>query len=378
MDSTSVTPQHSQALLEIDDVSKSFGVTRVLRGVSFQAARGEIICLLGPSGCGKTTLLRIVAGLEQADAGQVLLDGRALAGVPVHQRGFGFMFQDYALFPHRNVYDNVAFGLRMAGQSKAAQQSRVMEVLTLVELTGLETRRVHELSGGQQQRVALARSLAPQPALLLLDEPLGSLDRTLREELLGELRRILKQTPAGPGGPRGITSIYVTHDQQEAFAIADRVVIMNAGGIEQIDTPLAIYRRPASPFVARFLGMHNLLPGQIVAGAPEWLVATPVGLLRCAAGPAGALADASLWALIRPDAARTAGPAAGEAENLIQGRLLESSFRGSQVKITLGYGDGQRLVFDLPGAAAADLPPAGETLQLALAPEGISLLARSS
>jgi ABC-type Fe3+/spermidine/putrescine transport system ATPase subunit len=246
-----------------------------------------------------------------------------------------------------------------------------------VELTGLETRRVHELSGGQQQRVALARSLAPQPALLLLDEPLGSLDRTLREELLGELRRILKQTPAGPGGAAGITSIYVTHDQQEAFAIADRVVIMNAGSIEQIGAPLAIYRQPASPFVARFLGMHNLLPGQMVAGAPEWLVATPVGLLRCATGLAGAAAGASLWTLIRPDAARLAGPAAGDAENLIQGRLLELSFRGSQVKITLGYGDGQRLVFDLPGAAAAALPPAGEALQLALASEAISLLART-
>jgi ABC-type Fe3+/spermidine/putrescine transport system ATPase subunit len=377
MIATSTMHQHSQALLEIDDVSKSFGVTRVLRGVSLEAARGEIICLLGPSGCGKTTLLRIVAGLEQADAGQVLLDGRPLAGVPVHQRGFGFMFQDYALFPHRNVYDNVAFGLRMAGQSKTARQSRVMEVLALVELTGLETRRVHELSGGQQQRVALARSLAPQPALLLLDEPLGSLDRTLREELLGELRRILKQTPAGPGGAAGITSIYVTHDQQEAFAIADRVVIMNAGSIEQIGAPLAIYRQPASPFVARFLGMHNLLPGQMVAGAPEWLVATPVGLLRCATGLAGAAAGASLWTLIRPDAARLAGPAAGDAENLIQGRLLELSFRGSQVKITLGYGDGQRLVFDLPGAAAAALPPAGEALQLALASEAISLLART-
>jgi ABC-type Fe3+/spermidine/putrescine transport system ATPase subunit len=378
MDPTTTIRSHPPAQLEINRVSKAFGATRVLNNVSFDAARGEIICLLGPSGCGKTTLLRIVAGLEQADAGQVLLDGRPLAGVPVHQRGFGFMFQDYALFPHRNVADNVAFGLRMAGQSKQAQHSRVTEVLALVELTGLETRRVHELSGGQQQRVALARSLAPQPALLLLDEPLGSLDRTLREELLGELRRILKQTPAGSDGQQGITAIYVTHDQQEAFAIADRVVIMNAGSIEQIGAPLAIYRQPASPFVARFLGMHNLLPGQMIAGAPEWLVATPVGLLRCATGLAGAPTDASLWTLVRPDAARLTGAAAGEAENLIQGRLLEISFRGSQVKITLGYGDGQRLVFDLPGAAAAELPAAGEAVQLALAPEGISLLTRTA
>ncbi len=360
-------------MLEIRDVSKSFGATPVLHQVAFEVARGEIVCLLGPSGCGKTTLLRIIAGLEQADAGQVLFDGRDLAHTPVHQRGFGLMFQDYALFPHRNVYDNVAFGLRMAGQSKPAIQRRVAEMLDLVGLTGYEQRRVHELSGGQQQRVALARSLAPQPALLLLDEPLGSLDRTLREELMSELRRILKQTPAGPGEPAGMTSIYVTHDQQEAFAIADRVAIMNAGRIEQIGPPSTVYRQPASLFVARFLGMHNLLPGQITAIEPA-RVTTSLGVLRCAGGCGDRRPGSAVTVLIRPDAAHLATGAAGQHENLVTGQLLDASFRGSQVKVTLGHEAGSRLVFDLPGQAAAELPQPGQPVRLMLSPEGVSVL----
>ncbi len=189
------------ALLEVLEVTKSFGATPVLRGVSFGVQRGEIVCLLGPSGCGKTTLLRIVAGLEQVDAGQVRFDGRDLAEAPVHERGFGLMFQDFALFPHKNVFENVAFGLRMSGMDRASIQRRVTEMLDLVDLAGYEARRVYELSGGQQQRVALARSLAPSPTLLMLDEPLGSLDRTLREELMGELRRILKTVAVSSGGP---------------------------------------------------------------------------------------------------------------------------------------------------------------------------------
>jgi ABC-type Fe3+/spermidine/putrescine transport system ATPase subunit len=362
-------------MLETRHVSKSFGATPVLHGVSFGAERGEVVCLLGPSGCGKTTLLRIIAGLEQADAGQVLFDGRDLAQTPVHQRGFGFMFQDYALFPHRNVYDNVAFGLRMAYLDKAAIQRRVAEMLNLVGLAGYETRRVHELSGGQQQRVALARSLAPRPALLLLDEPLGSLDRTLREELMGELRRILQQAPAGSTGSSGVTSIYVTHDQQEAFTIADQVVVMNAGRIEQVGPPLVVYRQPANPFVARFLGMHNLLPGQVTAFAPDLWVATPLGNLRCGRCPAGFGLGDRVVLLIPPDAASLALPTAQEAQNWVHGQLLEVSFRGSQVKVTLGYAPDARLVFELPGSAADGLPQPGQPLSLTLDPDGLTLLA---
>lgn len=361
-------------MLDVRDVCKSFGATPVLHQVAFDVGRGEIVCLLGPSGCGKTTLLRIIAGLEQADAGQVLLAGRDLASTPVHRRGFGLMFQDYVLFPHRNVYDNVAFGLRMAGLSKDAVRHRVAEMLELVDLAGYDARRVHELSGGQQQRVALARSLAPRPALLLLDEPLGSLDRTLREDLLGELRRILKQAPVGPGEPAGITSIYVTHDQQEAFAIADRVVIMNAGRIEQVGPPLAVYRQPASAFVARFLGMQNLLPGRVTAVLPDLRVDTPLGVLRCTPGATNPAPGDAVTVLVRPDAARLAASAGGPQENAAAGQLLDVSFRGSQVKVTVGYGADGRLVFELPGSTASELPQPGQPVQLALSREGVSVL----
>ena len=240
-------------LLQVSHIHKSFDGAPLLRDVSFDVAPSEIVCLLGPSGCGKTTLLNIIAGLEQAESGQVLVEGQDISGVPVHRRGFGLMFQDLALFPHKNVRDNVAFGLRMAGLAPQAIDARVSEVLELVGLAGFEQRDVNQLSGGEQQRVALARSLAPRPRLLMLDEPLSSLDRTLRERLMNELRDILTRV--------GQTAIYVTHDQQEAFALADRVVILNAGRVAQIGTPQEVYRAPADAFVARFLGLTNLIRG---------------------------------------------------------------------------------------------------------------------
>ncbi len=241
--------------------------------MSFQANEGEIVCLLGPSGCGKTTLLRIIAGLETADRGQVTFDGRPLNDVAVHRRGFGLMFQDFALFPHKDVRANVAFGLRMQGLSKSQIERRVAEMLALVGLEGYGQRRVYDLSGGEQQRVALARSLAPGPRLLMLDEPLGSLDRALREELMNELRAILKGV--------GVTVLYVTHDQQEAFAVADRVLIMHSGRIVQQGSPQAVYHRPNSVWVARFLGLTNLVPGQVLAHDPLKLD-TPLGYLSLA------------------------------------------------------------------------------------------------
>jgi ABC-type Fe3+/spermidine/putrescine transport system ATPase subunit len=230
-------------LLDVSLVSKAFAGVPVLQEVSFHVEEGEIVCLLGPSGCGKTTLLRIIAGLEVADSGRVTLGGQPLDEVPVHRRGFGLMFQDYALFPHKDVAANVAFGLRMQAWTLRQSEARIAEMLELVGLEGYEQRRVYDLSGGEQQRVALARSLAPGPRLLMLDEPLGSLDRALREELMNELRAILKQV--------GVTSIYVTHDQQEAFAVADRVIVMKRGCIVQQGTPQAVYWRPASAWVAR-------------------------------------------------------------------------------------------------------------------------------
>lgn len=249
----------SSPILSVESVSKTYGESVLaVDDVSLGVAAGETVCILGPSGSGKTTLLRMVAGLEQPDAGRITYGGEDLAGVPPHLRDFGMMFQDFALFPHLSVYDNVAFGLRMHKLPQPEIAARVEAMLALVALEGYGARAVDELSGGEQQRVALARALAPQPRLLLLDEPLGALDRALRERLMLELRDILTS--------QGITALYVTHDQMEAFAVADRIAVMNEGRVEQVASPVALYERPANAFVARFLGFRNLVPGRMLGG----------------------------------------------------------------------------------------------------------------
>jgi ABC-type Fe3+/spermidine/putrescine transport system ATPase subunit len=263
--------------LELFDIYKSFGATQAVRGVSFEVAEREIIALLGPSGCGKSTVLALIAGLETPDSGDVRWDGISLLDTPPHLRGFGLMFQDFALFPHMSVLDNVAYGLRMARLPPGQVPLRVAEMLELVGLPGFEGRDVNTLSGGEQQRVALARSLAPHPRLLMLDEPLGSLDRNLRERLVLDLRTILRRMQQ--------TAIYVTHDQEEAFVLADRVAVMNAGRIEQMDTPQSVYRRPASAFVARFLGFTNLLPGYSQQKDGRATIETKIGTLPALAVP---------------------------------------------------------------------------------------------
>lgn len=239
-------------MLEVRGLTSSYDATRVLRGVDLRVERGEIVCLLGPSGCGKTTFLRIVAGLEAADSGDIMVEGEPMNGVPVHVRDFGLMFQEFALFPHMTVAENVMFGLRMRKMPKVKRVGRMREVLELVGLAGFEDRDVAQLSGGERQRVALARSLAPKPRLLMLDEPLGSLDARLRSRLVIELRHIIKSI--------GLTTVYVTHDQQESFAIADRVAVMNDGQIEQFDLPLTLYRHPKTIFTAQFLRLNNIVP----------------------------------------------------------------------------------------------------------------------
>jgi thiamine transport system ATP-binding protein len=232
-------------VLALHDITVRYGDTVAVDGVDLTVEKGSTVCVLGPSGCGKSTLLRVVTGLVRPDAGRVTWDGDDITDVPTHRRGFGLMFQDHALFPHRDVAANVGFGPRMQGRSRAAIAARVDELLELVGLAGYGPRPVDELSGGEQQRVALARALAPEPRMLLLDEPLGSLDRVLRDRLLDELPSLFERL--------GTTVLYVTHDQDEARAIADQVAVMRAGRLAQVGTPAEVWERPADEFVAEFV-----------------------------------------------------------------------------------------------------------------------------
>ncbi len=359
-------------LLTCTDIEKFYGPKRVLDNINLNLQAGEIGVLLGPSGCGKTTLLRIIAGLTEPDNGRIHLDSQDITQQPVHQRGLGMVFQEYALFPHKSVFQNVAFGLRMLHWGKAEIEDRVGQVLALVGLAGFGNRPIHELSGGEQQRVALARSLAPAPRLILLDEPLGALDRALRERLMLELRQILKEAGNVLGRPEGMTAVYVTHDQAEAFAIADKLVVMNNGRIEQTGPPQAVYRQPATPFVARFLGMENIFEAQLVAENPPTV---EIGDWRLEIAPSTInhlplTINHSLPALIRPEAARLAGNET-KGVNVVNGRLIQHSFRGRYQLITIETSHQPPFTLKFELETAVTLPPIGQTVNLAIDPESI-------
>ncbi|MFF3908545.1 ABC transporter ATP-binding protein [Streptomyces sp. NPDC001848] len=301
-------------MLRLHGATVRFDGRAALDRVDLEVAEHEIVCVLGPSGSGKSTLLRTVAGLQPLDAGRVFLDGRDLDGVPAHRRGVGLMFQDHQLFPQRDVGGNVAFGLRMRGAPRAERESRVGELLDLVGLPGAERRAVAELSGGEQQRVALARALAPRPRLLMLDEPLGQLDRSLRERLVVELRGLF--------GRLGTTVLAVTHDQGEAFALADRVVVMRDGRVAQSGTPLEVWQRPANEFVARFLGFDNVVEATVAGEAAD----TPWGKLPVPEGtPQG---PGTL--LVRPAGVRLTAAAEG-----LRCTVTARTFRGTHVALRL-------------------------------------------
>jgi spermidine/putrescine ABC transporter ATP-binding subunit len=253
-------------LLRLDGISKSFGGVQVLKPLRLDLAPGEMLALLGPSGCGKTTTLRLIAGFEAPDAGRVMINGRDVTKLPPNKRGLGMVFQNYSLFPHMTVAENVAFGLTMRGVRGAEKTRRVRAMLQMVRLAQLEDRHIHQLSGGQQQRIALARALATEPALLLLDEPLGALDKNLREGMQFELRDIQRKL--------GITSILVTHDQEEALTMSDRVAVMAQGEVVQVGRPTEVYDRPRTRFVSEFLGTANIFTGMVKAsvGAGYWSV----------------------------------------------------------------------------------------------------------
>ncbi|MFE9358033.1 ABC transporter ATP-binding protein [Streptomyces olivaceoviridis] len=309
-------------LLSLDAATVRFGGRPVLDTVGLDVAEHEVVCVLGPSGSGKSTLLRAVAGLQPLSGGRVLLDGRDQRGVPAHQRGVGLMFQDHQLFPQRDVGANVAFGLRMHGVAKGERDAEVGRLLELVGLPGAARRAVASLSGGEQQRVALARALAPRPRLLMLDEPLGQLDRSLRERLVVELRELF--------GRLGTTVLAVTHDQGEAFALADRVVVMRDGRIAQSGTPLGVWQRPADAFVARFLGFENLVPATVAGTAAD----SPWGKLPVAEGSA----QGPRTVLVRP-----AGVRLVPADQGLACTVTARTFKGTHVAVHLQPADGPRL-----------------------------------
>jgi len=349
------------AILEVVDINRDYDGIFTLDRINLRIDSGNILCLLGPSGCGKTSLLRIIAGLEKTDSGTVLFDGQDLSRVPPHRRGFGMMFQDFSLFPHKNVFDNVAFALQLEKQPRERITRRVKEMLHLVGLEGFEMRDVNRLSGGESQRVALARSLASQPRLLMLDEPLGSLDRVLRERLMVDLYRIIKRV--------GVTTLYVTHDHAEAFTVADVVAVMNNGRVEQVDQPQTLYRQPVNELVARFLGFRNLVEG--VVAEPE-SINSAIGVLypQKIAVPFGT----RVTVLLRPEGARIvdAGHPVDPKETTIIGTVKERTFKGGHFNLTVQTGPGVLLNFDFSLDA---LPPVmGQSVRLVLRPAAMVLI----
>ena len=322
-------------LVRLDRVTKTFGAHTAVDRVSLDLAGGEFLCLLGPSGCGKSTLLRLVAGFDAPTSGAIVLDGRDLAGLPPHRRPVNMMVQSYALFPHMSVAANVAYGLR--GLGRAAVAARVAELLRLVRLEGFDARRPGTLSGGQRQRVALARALAREPRVLLLDEPLGALDRSLREETQGELRALQRRL--------GTSFVVVTHDPGEAMALADRIGVMDRGRLVQIGPPAELYEHPATRFVAGLLGDVNLVEGRLAADAPGAppTVETALGPLAAGTVAEGAEPGGPVVAAIRPERIRLAAGASEPGANRLTGTLAEATYLGDRIRYGVRMADGTML-----------------------------------
>ncbi|TCK30984.1 putative spermidine/putrescine transport system ATP-binding protein [Ancylobacter aquaticus] len=336
-------PQVSRPHLAVRAVSKVYKGHRAVDAVSFDLAKGEFVTLLGDSGCGKTTLLRIIAGFARPDAGQVLREGEDVTGMAPARRRMGFVFQSYALFPTKTVAQNIGFAL--AGP-RAARARRIEELAQLVEIDALLGRYPHELSGGQQQRVALARALASDPEVLLLDEPMSALDARIRVKLRGELRSLVDRL--------GITTLYVTHDQEEALALSDRVAVMRHGRIEQIGSPADVYHRPATRFVAAFIGISNLIEGRAVAGGIE-----AEGVVWPLALPAGVAPGARLTGLFRPEHVGIAPEGTG-----IAGIIESATFLGANVRLGVRLACGRLVLADRPSFEAGGLWPRGRAVVL--------------
>ena len=337
--------------LEIEDLHKSWGRFKALDGISLSVAGGEFVSLLGPSGCGKTTILRIVAGLIEPSHGVVSLAGRDVTWAPIHKREIGLVFQSYALFPHYTVAENVAFGLRRRGVRSAEIDTRVKRSLEGVRLGHLASRYPRELSGGQQQRVALARAIIVEPRLLLLDEPLSNLDAVLRNEMGVEIKRLQKEL--------GITTVFVTHDQSEALSMSDRVCLLNHGRITQIGTPEQIYRRPASTFVATFMGRANILRATCEASSGQFVTAwmEAGGAQVSAFGTAAPGARVSIAVRQQSIALAPADGEAASAANTLSGSVSFSAFAGSSRHVLVTLDAGPELAVEAPSETSGDMQP---------------------
>ena len=337
------------SFLDVSGAEKAFGSSTVLGGVNLGVAQGEFVSLLGPSGCGKTTLLRIVAGLLGVDRGTVKLDGQDITALPPHKRDVGVVFQNYALFPHLTVAENVAFGLKARRRTAADTREAVKKFLELVHLSDFADHSVRVLSGGQQQRVAVARALAVRPKLLLLDEPFSALDRKLRETMQIDLRRLLREL--------GTTSVFVTHDQDEALTMSDRIAVMNKGAIEQLDTPEAIYRRPTTAFALEFVGLSSRLTGTVL-GSQGDLVAVDTAFGRLLA-PGRFVPGAKVLLAVRPERIKVEAP----GDYALKARLRDAVFQGSKVQLHFEAPEGDQLLVesaDLPGG----VPMPGSEMKL--------------
>jgi putative spermidine/putrescine transport system ATP-binding protein len=351
-------PERAGVEVRLENLQRRYGPVTALNDLSLTIAPGELVALLGPSGCGKTTALRLLAGLEQADGGRVMIDGSDVTAVPANKRDVGMVFQAYSLFPHMVAWENVAFGLQMRKVAPAERKRRALEVLDLVGLAPYANRYATQMSGGQQQRVALARALAIQPKVLLLDEPLSALDAKVRSRLRDEIRRVQLEV--------GITTLFVTHDQEEALAIADRVGVMNAGHLEQLGPPTLVYTRPATPFVAEFVGLTNRLPGEVKFGMVE-VRGTQLPLVQPNAPTGPAIA------LVRPEAVSLATDGAMNDGPLV-GTVIAVAFLGATSRVTVDLGGGVTVLAQMPTSAAA-ATPAGTRVRLALRDDPV-LIAR--
>jgi putative spermidine/putrescine transport system ATP-binding protein len=344
--------------VRLEGLVRRYGAVTALDGLDLTLHPGELVALLGPSGCGKTTALRLVAGLEDCDAGRVVVDGEEVTDLPTNRRGMGMVFQAYSLFPHLTARENVAFGLRLRKIGTADRLRRAGEMLDLVGLSAQADRYAHQLSGGQQQRVALARALAIQPTVLLLDEPLSALDAKVRTQLRDEIRRIQLEV--------GTTTLFVTHDQEEALAMADRVGVMRDGRLEQLASPTEVYANPATSFVADFVGIMNKVPARVDGGTAH--------VLGCALPLAAGSTSAAVGvALVRPEAVlvdASGGTAPGGTASGASGTVVSSAFLGAISRLTIDVGEPGLLVAQLPTAQAIAFRP-GDAVRVAVRPDPV-------